>query len=99
MCCQGVNGQNGSGSEGQGDGSSWRSLFPKQLEMWRSAYSDKAATGLQGGSSGLPQPQPAPLTYAERVKESAKKAASATPGAASAASAAVEVLLLISQCP
>ena len=49
--------------------------------------------GLQGGPSGPPHPQLAPPTYAERVKESAKKAAPAMPGAVSAASATTEVYL------
>lgn len=66
LSCQGVNGPSGSGSEAQADGSSsWRSLFPKQLELWRSAYSDKAATA----PVGVP---PAPMhSYADRVKKSA----------------------------
>ncbi len=50
--------------EGQMDGSSpWRSLFPKQLELWRNAYSERAA-GAQNGGSSTPM-----LSYADRVRK------------------------------
>ncbi len=35
-----------------GDAGSWRSLFPKQLELWRNAYGSGERAGAPGGAPG-----------------------------------------------
>ena len=51
-CGPHMRGTAGSGSKGRGPvgHGTWRSLFPKQLELWRNAYGSGEKTGAPGGA-------------------------------------------------